>query len=39
MEKIVERERKEIWKYHEFYCDSCGKKIGESVEADDGYFE
>lgn len=33
MEKILEKGI-----IHEFYWDSCGKKIGESIELDDGYF-
>jgi len=39
MEKILEKERIEKLMIHEFYCDLCGKKIGESVEFDDGYYE
>lgn len=38
MEKILEKERLEKLIIHEFYCDLCGKKIGESIELDDGYF-
>lgn len=39
----MKKERKETVsqeiKYHEFYCDGCGKKLGESVELDDGYYD
>lgn len=24
---------------HIFYCDNCNKKLGESIELDDGYYE
>lgn len=37
MEKILEKETRKLI-IHEFYCDLCGKKIGESIELDDGYF-
>ena len=39
MEKIVEKEKLVKMITHEFYCDSCGKKIGKSIEFDDGYYE
>ena len=40
MEKIVEqKEVKEITnRYHEFYCDKCGKFISQTFEYDDGYY-
>mgnify|MGYP006996291507 CR=1 FL=1 len=34
-EKIVEAKRK----IHKFYCDKCGKYLGENEEYDDGYYE
>lgn len=40
MEKIVEqKEVREITnRYHEFYCDKCGKFISQTFEYDDGYY-
>lgn len=35
--KIVEV--KEIRNLHIFHCEKCGKKIMESMEYDDGYYE
>lgn len=28
-----------IRRVHVFYCDGCGKKLMESTECDDGYYE
>lgn len=39
MEKGVTMEKIVKVITHEFYCDFCGEKIGESVEFDDGYYE
>ena len=39
MEKVLEKEKLVKIITHEFYCDSCGKKIGKSIEFDDGYYE
>ena len=39
MEKKKEKEKLVKMITHEFYCDSCGKKIGKSIEFDYGYYE
>lgn len=36
-EKI--KEIKSIRRVHEIYCDRCNKKLMESEELDDGYYE
>lgn len=35
--KIIPVTRNE--RLHEFFCDTCGVKLGESYENDDGYYE
>lgn len=37
MEKVRTRQITKIQATHEFYCDECGKFIGEAIEFDDGY--
>lgn len=37
MEKSTDATKKII--VHEFYCDNCNAKIGETEEWDDGYYE
>ena len=39
MEKLEERKIETIEKIHQFYCDECGKYLGESEEYSDGYYE
>lgn len=36
MEKVEEREVK--LKYHKFYCDECGKYLGEDYEDENGHY-
>ena len=38
MEKIRREDYKLTRTIHEFYCDDCKSKIGESLEYDDGYY-
>lgn len=38
MEKIVSKEIKSILNTHNFYCDMCGKHLGNTQEYDDGYY-
>lgn len=39
MEKKCKREVLTVKTIHEFYCDKCGAKIGESTECEDGTYE
>ena len=39
MEKLEERKIETIEKIHQFYCDECGKCLGESAECSDGYYD
>ena len=39
MEKIEISPRYYEEKMHHFYCDGCGKYLGQSLEYDDGWYE
>lgn len=39
MEKIVKEECNIIKIKHQFFCDACGKYLGETEEYNDGYFD
>lgn len=39
MEKVESKVIKVTENKHIFYCDGCKKKLGESIECDDGYYE
>ena len=39
MENIEYKSREVKVPIHKFYCDECGKYLGESVEYDDGYYK
>ena len=39
MEKVEERIVEEKRKIHKFYCNKCGKYLGEIEEYYDGYYE
>ena len=38
MEKVESKVIKVTENKHIFYCDGCKKKLGESIECDDGYY-
>lgn len=38
MEKSIEKTVVSIKTTHQFYCDDCGKFLGESDECDDGWY-
>ena len=39
MERVESKVIKVNENKHIFYCDGCKKKLGESIECDDGYYE
>lgn len=39
MEKITSKEVKSILNTHNFYCDMCGKHLGNTEEYNDGYYK
>lgn len=39
MEKIKEKTIKKKEYTHTFYCDCCNKKLGDSIEYEDGWYE
>lgn len=39
MDRVKKEVRTHIAQCHSFFCDECGKFLGESVEFADGYYE
>ena len=39
MEKTMDTEQFILRTHHMFYCDECGKYLGESQEYDDGWYD